>query len=145
MPKTVECPSCGKSSPVELDKCQWCHKPLAHSPSESPSQGFAVKRYADAYSVARAAAGFGSVVKIGAVVVGVLVVIASALFGSQSDSGLLLLVAGALAGVAFGFPIYILGVLISAVGQVLMATLDTAVNTSPILSTEEKVRAIGLY
>lgn len=40
------------------------------------------------------------------------------------------------------FAFWLLGTIISAIGQTLKAVLDTAVNTSPILSYDEKVRAL---
>jgi hypothetical protein len=40
------------------------------------------------------------------------------------------------------FIFWLLGTIISAVGQTLRAVLDTAVNTSPILSYDEKLRAL---
>ena len=46
-------------------------------------------------------------------------------------------------GLGFGGSIYSLGVLVSANGQMLLATLDTALNTSPLLDVDEK-RAILL-
>lgn len=40
------------------------------------------------------------------------------------------------------FVLWLLGTIVSAIGQTLKAVLDTAVNTSPILSYDEKVRAL---
>jgi hypothetical protein len=59
----------------------------------------------------------------------------------SDQQGILLLI-----GVVFGFIILFLfwlaGTIVSAVGQILKAILDTAVNTSPFLSPEEKQRII---
>jgi hypothetical protein len=51
-----------------------------------------------------------------------------------------------LTGVGFGFIsmflFWLAGTIVSAVGQILKAILDTAVNTSPFLTPEEKQRII---
>ena len=39
---------------------------------------------------------------------------------------------------------FVLGVFISAQGQLLKATLDAAVHTSPFLDDEEKAAALGI-
>jgi hypothetical protein len=36
------------------------------------------------------------------------------------------------------------GIIISAQGQMMLAVLDTAINTSPFLSTQQKAQAIGV-
>jgi hypothetical protein len=53
-------------------------------------------------------------------------------------------VVGILVGVLVGMGIYILGMLIAAQGQVLVALLDTALNTSPYLDADTRAMAMSL-
>lgn len=93
-----------------------------------------VGRYADAYLTARATNGIGQAVKIAGLVLGALVALVATLTAAKFGSG----PAGALGGILLGavtaLPAYVLGVIVSAQGQILKATLDTAVNSSPFLS-----------
>jgi hypothetical protein len=50
------------------------------------------------------------------------------------------LFSGALGGII----IYVIGVLVSAQGQILKATLDTAVHTSPFLDDDQRLIAMRL-
>jgi hypothetical protein len=54
--------------------------------------------------------------------------------GGSAAAGIVI---GLILGLVIGLPLYLLGVLISAQGQILSATLDTAVNTSPLISATE--------
>lgn len=99
------------------------------------------RRYSDAYAVAGVVVGFGDIIKIVGVVAGVVIFIAifigslGADFRSSSIGGL---IGGLVLGSATGFLFYLLGVIVAALGQILRATLDTAVNTSPFLSDDQK-------
>jgi hypothetical protein len=57
---------------------------------------------------------------------------------SVSDQRSILLVVGVVVGVAVFFVFAAIGTMVSAVGQIAKAVIDTAVNTSPFLSTEQK-------
>jgi hypothetical protein len=95
-------------------------------------------RYRDAYSVARVIVGAGNGVKTVGVIVGILFALAS--FAAKGSFVFLGLMAALAAGVFF----YIAGVVISAQGQLLQATLDSAVNTSPLLDNEQKAQIFAL-
>jgi hypothetical protein len=99
-------------------------------------------RYMDAYLVARAIVAVGLTVKVSAFVIGagvVLILLATA--GSESAR----LAIGSLGlGIIVGIPIYVLGILVGALGQILKATLDTAVNTSPLLTKDEILKIMSL-
>lgn len=101
-------------------------------------------RYRDAYLVARAVATIGAAVKFIGIGLGVLIVFAAVFIGSQSRSGDQFFVGGVLLGVIVAIPIYVLGVLVSAQAQVLKATLDAAVHTSPFLKKEDMARVMSL-
>jgi hypothetical protein len=95
-------------------------------------------RYRDAYSVARVIVGAGNGVKTVGVIVGILFALSG--FVAKGSFVFLGLMAALTAGVFF----YVAGVAISAQGQLLQATLDSAVNTSPLLDNEQKAQILAL-
>ncbi len=97
------------------------------------------QRYTDAYLVARAVDGTGQTVKFAGYVVAALLTLIG-LVGANRFGAVGVFV-GLLLGVLTALPFYALGVLVSAQGQILKATLDTAVNSSPLLS-QDQVRNI---
>ncbi|HEY6251044.1 MAG TPA: hypothetical protein VI685_13870 [Candidatus Angelobacter sp.] len=108
----------------------------------------AMVRYKDGYRLANFTATAGTVIKILAVVLSVAVVsaefyLAQQILGNpQSDMAFAVFVL--VSGVwTFGF-FFILGVIVSALGQQLKAGLDSAVNSSPFLDIPAKARAMSL-
>lgn len=103
------------------------------------------KRYGDAYTVARTIIALGSTVKIIAYVIGGMLALSGVgiwLSGSSTVAGV---GQGAFAlGLIVGVMIFILGVLVTAVGQILRATLDTAVNTSPLLEKNDVAKIMSV-
>jgi hypothetical protein len=94
--------------------------------------------------VARATTALGAVVKTIGILLGFLVLLAAMILSREVGNGLLLFVGGLLSGAVVGIPLYVLGVLVSAQGQVLKATLDTAVHGSPFLQKEDMARVMSL-
>ena len=98
--------------------------------------GYYQNRYLDAYRVARTTIFAGGVIKImGVVLGGIIFLVALALAGSL---GLVLGGLGLAIAVGVAIGILAVGTLVSAQGQLLLATLDGTVNTSPFLTDEEK-------
>lgn len=113
------------------------------SDPESGGQAGISHRYTDAYRVAGAIIAFGTIIKvIGALVAAVVAFAGFASAGGPLGSGAL--VGGLLMAVIIGFVFWIAGVLVTAQGQLLRASLDTAVNSSPLLSNIEKARIMGV-
>lgn len=104
----------------------------------------AVTRYQNAYLVARATTAIGASVKYIGISLGVLTVVAAAIFGGLTDRTAQGLAAGLLLGAIVAIPLYVLGVLVSAQGEVLKATLDTAVHGSPFLKKEDMAKVMSL-
>lgn len=107
------------------------------------------RRYRDAYRVAGATVAIGQVLKVLAICLAGLCLIGAAAGVSQSIANQLSpsagpLLVGLAAAAAVGVPFYALGILVSAAGQVLKATLDTAVHTSPFLDKSQMARIILL-
>lgn len=114
------------------------------------SDNQAVRRYQDAYTVAKTANVFGSFTKtIGLVSAGIICFIGliMMLFTATSwgaGAGFVMFLFALTFGAIVGAIFYILGIVLSALGQNLMATLDTAVNGSPFMTQEQKAQAMNL-
>ncbi|HRH98829.1 MAG TPA: GYF domain-containing protein, partial [Prosthecobacter sp.] len=105
-----------------------------------------IKRYWDAYLTARAVTGFGGIIKTFGVIFGMLIAVAGLIVAVNGRGFDPIEVAiGALVGAFFiAVPFYALGVLVSAQGQVLKASLDTAVNSSPFLTDQDRIQVMSL-
>jgi hypothetical protein len=102
-----------------------------------------MRRYRDAYLVAKVTDGFGGMIKgIGIVIAVLLALVSLMLMGKDASFalGVVMLMSGIIAGVW----IYIAGVLVSTQGQILKASLDGAVNSSPFLADEHKAKIMSL-
>jgi hypothetical protein len=106
----------------------------------------ASKRYADAYLVARAITKTGEAIKIIGVVLTVIIIIVGFVLDiSRNTQGPWLMSGGGFVlGFIIGIPVCILGILISAQGQLLKATLDNAVHSSPFLDDNQKAKTMSL-
>jgi hypothetical protein len=100
------------------------------------------KRYTDAYRVASALIAFGTTVKVIGAAVAVIIVLAG--IASSDSLGSHGLIGGLLIACIIGLIFWIAGVLVTALGQFLRASVDTAVNTSPFLSDAEKAKMMGI-
>ncbi len=103
----------------------------------------ATRRYLDAYRVAKALVGIGDTIKIVAVCGGGGLALLSLLVMFRIFGPLLGMVGLAMA-VVLSSVVFLLGIVISAQGQILMAALDTAVHTSVFLTAEDKANAMSL-
>jgi hypothetical protein len=102
----------------------------------------AIERYSDAYLVAQTIVEIGDMVKKSAIGLFICILLA-AFYSFTSDVkifGLPLIIMA----FAVAIPIYVLGILVSAQGQILKATLDTAVTNSPFLTKEEMAKTMSL-
>lgn len=103
-------------------------------------------RYQDAYTTARAIIAIGGVIKGIGIAFGIIVILVGLMASAitrESDSAMLIFgsfILAALGGMAF----YVSGVFVSAQGQILMAALDSAVNSSPFLTNEQRVSVMRL-
>lgn len=132
---------CGANVEPHYSVCTYCGKDRAAVGAPMPDSvaPSAHRRYSDAYRVATFFVSVGDILKwIGCGIGGLIL-----LLGLASGSGFGImgaLVTGAvMAGIFF-----VLGILVAAQGQMLRATLDTAVNTSPVLTSEEKIQMMSL-
>jgi hypothetical protein len=93
---------------------------------DSLQQGDATSRYKDAYLKASAISGIGGVIKVLGIVFGAIHILIGLI--AASELGIIALLSSSINGVIFGAILYVIGVLVSAQGQILKATLDTAVS-----------------
>lgn len=103
----------------------------------------AANRYKDAYRVARTTNAIGDFAIVAGVVLAVLLTILGFLLAPQGAKGYGFF-GGLLFGAVVGTLFIILGTLIAALGQTLMATLDTAISVSPFLTQEDKAKEMAL-
>jgi hypothetical protein len=104
----------------------------------------AATRYRDAYLVANMTDGFGKVVQGIGILIGALVVLASFVFGLNVEYPLAVCFVGVIAGAMIAIPLYVLGILVTANAQMLKASLDSAVHSSPFLSDAQKAQVMAL-
>jgi DNA-directed RNA polymerase subunit RPC12/RpoP len=154
----MRCPKCGLENPEGAIHCDCGYnfrtglkesKPVGYTGTltgGAPPRKMASDRYSDAYTVASAIISTGTAIKVIGVVfavVGAVAVVwwyfreASPFFESFWVFGLFLCA-------AVGLGLWIAGVFITALGQMLRALLDTAVNTSPLIGNAEKERIMGI-
>jgi hypothetical protein len=115
-------------------------------PSLPRSVSALMKRYKDAYLYARVITGIGNLVKNVGIGLGLLILIVLFVGGSAVSgvNPLISMFAGIIVGGPVGIFIYIWGILISAGGQLLKASLDCAVNGSPFLTNEHRAQIMSL-
>lgn len=110
----------------------------------SDSANAVARRYSDAYIVARTVNGFGDSVKALGIAVGVVLGFLAFAAGTKGGFGFVVALFGGALAVCVATVLYLLGTLIAANAQVLKATLDTAVNSSPFLTNVERARVMSL-
>lgn len=105
-----------------------------------------IKRYEDAYTVAKVTVAFGSGVQMAGKAIGVVLALLAFALASQTrgSEATVLGIVGVVFAALIGGLIYILGILISAIGQTLTASLDTATHTSPFLAHHQRLRIMSL-
>jgi len=111
------------------------------------SHTFAVlRRYKDSYLVARAIVTLGEAVKIIGIVVGIITSLGTIILGTQTQGPMsaAIIFSGILIAAIIGVLFYIVGILVTAQGQLLKATLDAAVHTSPFLRKQEMADIMSL-
>jgi chromate transport protein ChrA len=103
-------------------------------------------RYKDAYLVARVTAGFGNIIKGVGIALAVLVLIGALVASDNAygDMKTVYVVAGSISAVIIGVVFFLFGILVSAQGQILKASLDSAVNNSPFLTNDQKAQTMSL-
>lgn len=106
----------------------------------------AMRRYRDAYPSAAVIEAAGNFTKIIGGIIALIVFCGVAFIGSQNPAGggLYGMVGGFILAVPVGGTFYMSGVFMVAQGQLLKATLDSAVQTSPFLTNDEKADVMGL-
>lgn len=111
--------------------------------SDNPEATALTRRYKDAYSECHSIVGFGSAVKGIAFAIGGIIAFLT-LFAIAETRSVLVGIGGFIVAAVVVGIVYELGVLICAQGQMLLTSLDVAVNTSPFLNNSQRVDIMGL-
>ena len=160
------CPNCGKKTDTNFKYCEHCatdlsqfrprSQPIVQAPTtadESSEAKSIKKRYKNAYLVARTTTGAGSTIKGVGAFFGILIFFGAfalaaaqrSVFGIRGgDIQVITIIVGAIFGATVWLVFYIWGVLFSAQGQILKASLDGAVNGSPFLTNEQRATIMSL-
>jgi hypothetical protein len=101
-------------------------------------------RYADAYAVAHSAVSLGHIVQVVGIVTGILLLLFALSMASSIRLGTGGMIGGMILACAVAVLIYGSGTRIAAQGQSLLASLDSAVNSSPFLSDNQKADILGI-
>lgn len=108
-------------------------RPSGHDGVDTQTQ------YKDGYSVAKQIIAYGTFVKTIGVLLGIGIIIGS-IFLARSQGGGAAIIGGIAIGLVVGVILYSIGIFISAIGQLLLASFDTAVNTSVLKETGNAFR-----
>jgi hypothetical protein len=152
------CSNCSNPIDAKTRFCPYCDAPVEITYTATKDSSGAVlagssqisvlvNRYKDAYLVARVTNGFGGMIKAIGIIIGSLLVLAGFVAASNSGPRELMSalgIMGIITGVITGALFYIIGVLVSAQGQILKASLDGAVNSSPFLTNEHRAKIMSL-
>jgi len=108
-----------------------------------------VGRYIDAYRAARATILLGAVIKIVGALLGLVVAFGPFLLTvitlRQAPPGAgVILLTGILSGLGTFATIFVIGAIVSSLGRLRVAALDSAVNTSPFLTNEQRAEVMSL-
>jgi hypothetical protein len=138
------------SSGLELREGRVQHQQSSGTSSSSAGHATAptaiVSRYRDGYRVGAAAIGFGTVINAIGWILGLLSIAGGLIAASQmsGNAAFLCFIYGVIVGVFQIVVFMFFGVLVSAIGQILRSTLDTAVHTSPFLDEQQKSQAMSV-
>ena len=102
------------------------------------SRDAVVNRYRNAYRVAAALVGLGTAIKIVGAILGVIILIGALQAGGQ------VVLPGIVIAAGVGIQFWVVSVIVEAAGEILRATLDSAVANSPFLSDHERLDAMGI-
>lgn len=136
----------GETLPPKADFSAQSTANSSRESSEPVHSGFSdkvIKRYKDAYLVARTVNWFGGIIKALGAILAVIVILPSLMMIGQNQYRPFSFL-GIIFGIFVGVLLYLLGVIVSAQGQILMASLDGAVNSSPFLTNVQKGEAMSL-
>ena len=160
------CPNCGKQTDTNFKYCEHCAadltrfiqppQPISQAPTnadESSEAKSLKKRYKDAYLVARTTTGVGSMIKGVGALLGTLIFVGAIVLAANqrnvygvrgSDIQIISVIVATIFGGTVWLVFFIWGVLVSAQGQILKASLDGAVNGSPFLTNEQRASIMSL-
>jgi hypothetical protein len=106
-----------------------------------------LKRYGDAYLIAKVIVGAGTLIKLAAVVAGIITFLFALSFGLLHNAGInpnIVFIGSFMISLPVPVAFYVLAVIVSAQGQMLKAMLDTAVHSSPFLADQDRADVMSI-
>jgi hypothetical protein len=103
-----------------------------------------LSRYRDAYRVAAVVRRLGGIVKAAGLVFAGAIVILVFYFGAQQQGSITPLIVGLPVAAVGWFLCWVLGVVVSAMAQLLYASLDQAVFVCPFIDDDQRAKAMSL-
>jgi len=136
------CELCGNTLPPEVLSQR---NNVSNEKQNSSGQKFnLINRYKEAYRVGGFLDGLGKLVKIIGVILGVLLFLPGlALISNLRANEFFVMVLYTVTCFFIGGLVFLIGIVISAFGQILKSNLDIAVHGSPFLTDEEKLGIIS--
>lgn len=133
------------AAPAQVQKL---HEHAARGTFEEGVAPKVLGRYRDGYRAARTNVLLGILIRVLGALLGLAVLVILSVLGSSSGDGSGVGLEGLGLGLFFGFTtfavFFVLGVLVSSLGQLRSAALDAAVNSSPFLTNEERAEVMSL-
>ncbi len=120
------------------------HPTISMAGGNATSPTTLIDRYRAGYQVGAAAIAFGNIIKIIGWIAGFFSLVGGMILSTQAPpgAGALFLIYGVIGGALQVVVFLFFSVLVSAIGQILRSTLDTAVHTSPFLDEKQKAEAM---
>ncbi|MEY2507387.1 MAG: hypothetical protein QOH01_1716 [Verrucomicrobiota bacterium] len=101
-----------------------------------------MKRYKEAYRSARMTVAAGNAIKLIGCLIAVVILLIGIVVASQTNAAIGF--AAVVLALGYGLGFFLSGILVAAQGQILMASLDVAVNSSNVLSEAQRARVMGI-
>jgi hypothetical protein len=143
------CEKCGTQVDGTDRVCKTCgSQVVVGQPVDTEAAIKLSKRYRDSYRVANGLVGIGTFIKVIGCISGGLIVLIG-IIGLAASNGVVGVQEGMFVSVLFvgftvGAVLFVMGVFVSSQGQVLRATVDSAVNNSPLLVNSDRIAIMGL-
>jgi hypothetical protein len=143
------CGECGKEVTENDKTCPHCGADVSEIEEEKEPASKTIPigeeiaiRYRNAYAIANGNIAIGNALKVIGIVLAIVIILAAVSKSSNSFGSSAWIMGGLVGGVFVGISAYSIGIWITSQGQMMKATIDTAINTSPLIDNEQKKQII---
>jgi ribosomal protein L40E len=144
--RAVFCGRCGAKLDNSSQVCKNCGMDNTEPKGEVTNTGKELSlssRYGNAYFVANSIISTGKMIKELGILLAILIGMASVI-GWVKTQTTVIVILGVAAAFSLGLFLIAIGTIFVAQGQTLLALLDSAVNTSPLIDNQQKAKIIGV-